>query len=240
MNRAFSLVELSIVLIIIGLLVAGASSGSKLIASAKRQKIVTYLEERNQDFYTFRVEYDTMPGDLDNATSFFGTTTSDGYSDTISNGNGNKYLDYGESYEVMLAQLRGAGIISGRSAMSNEYFPEFDNVALKVMGAYTSNWYGYKTASDSNAGFIASSPANNYSVYTGAEIYLLERKIDDGLPVSGVIRTRSADTDCLSKIGGGSLPAHSTYTNSNIEYNTSGTAKDCSFLYMFSSLVRGG
>ncbi len=61
---AFSLIELSIVLIIIGLLVAGVTGGASLIQSAKTRALINELNEYKQAVYTFRVVKDRLPDDL--------------------------------------------------------------------------------------------------------------------------------------------------------------------------------
>ena len=50
---AFSLIELSIVLIIIGLLVAGITGGASLIESAKVKAFYNSLSQYKQALYTF-------------------------------------------------------------------------------------------------------------------------------------------------------------------------------------------
>jgi len=63
-DDAFSLVELSIVLIIIGLLAAGVSGGSKLIHNAKLRTVITDVEEYKTAFQTFFLTYDEYPVDM--------------------------------------------------------------------------------------------------------------------------------------------------------------------------------
>ena len=63
---AFSLIELSIVLIIIGLLIAGVTGGSSLIESAKITRISTEFKNYEQALYSFYSLYDRLPGDINN------------------------------------------------------------------------------------------------------------------------------------------------------------------------------
>ena len=61
---AFSLIELSIVLIIIGLLVAGITGGASLIESAKVNAFYDSLNQYKQALYTFYSTHDRLPGDF--------------------------------------------------------------------------------------------------------------------------------------------------------------------------------
>ena len=63
-NKAFSLIELSIVLIIIGLLVAGITGGQSLIESAKVHSFYSSLNNYKQAFNTFYISHSRFPGDF--------------------------------------------------------------------------------------------------------------------------------------------------------------------------------
>lgn len=63
---AFSLIELSIVLIIIGLLVAGVTGGASLIESAKRRALINEINNYKQAFLAFYAKNGRYPGDINN------------------------------------------------------------------------------------------------------------------------------------------------------------------------------
>lgn len=70
--RAFSLVELSIVLVILGLLVGGILSGQSLIRASELRSVVTQYHKYFTVTQTFRDKYQAIPGDFNNAQSFWG------------------------------------------------------------------------------------------------------------------------------------------------------------------------
>jgi prepilin-type N-terminal cleavage/methylation domain-containing protein len=75
-TAGFSLVELSIVLVILGLLVGGVLTGKSLIEAAELRSVSTELAAYNTAIQTFKEKYLALPGDMNNATRFWGDNTS--------------------------------------------------------------------------------------------------------------------------------------------------------------------
>lgn len=73
-NAGFSLVELSIVLVILGLLVGGVLSGQSLIRAAELRAVSTEYARYVTAVQSFRDKYFAIPGDMNNATAFWGFT----------------------------------------------------------------------------------------------------------------------------------------------------------------------
>ena len=72
-RHAFSLVELSIVLVILGLLVGGVLSGQSLIRAAQLRSVTTQFANYRAAVFTFRDKYFALPGDMANASAFWGS-----------------------------------------------------------------------------------------------------------------------------------------------------------------------
>ena len=72
MKSAFSLVELSIVLVILGLLTGGILAGQSLIRAAELRSVSTEYSRYITATQTFRDKYFALPGDMNNATRFWG------------------------------------------------------------------------------------------------------------------------------------------------------------------------
>ncbi|PZP85983.1 MAG: hypothetical protein DI582_04060, partial [Azospirillum brasilense] len=86
-NRAFSLVELSIVLVILGLLTGGILGGQSLIRAAELRSVSADSSRYRTAVYSFRDKYFALPGDMSNAVKFWGAQaggTADGYDSTCS------------------------------------------------------------------------------------------------------------------------------------------------------------
>jgi len=72
-TKGFTLIELSIVLVIIGLIVGGVLVGQDLVSAAGVRSTITQIEKYNQAANTFRGKYGQLPGDMDaNTAAAFG------------------------------------------------------------------------------------------------------------------------------------------------------------------------
>ena len=79
-SYGFSLVELSIVLVILGLLTGGILGGQSLIKAAELRAIGTEYETYQIAINTFKQKYFAAPGDMTNATSFWGRADNGSFS----------------------------------------------------------------------------------------------------------------------------------------------------------------
>ena len=125
MKRGFSLVELSIVLVILGLLTGGILAGQSLIKASQLKKFTADTARYRTAFYTFRDKYFALPGDMSNATKFWGTAascpgdyTTPSSTAATCDGDGDGKIEYfsvATSHEHMRAwqQLANAGLIEG-------------------------------------------------------------------------------------------------------------------------------
>jgi len=87
----FTLIEMSIVLVIIGLIVGGVLVGQDLIRSAALNAQIAQIEKLQTAVLTFRGKYDALPGDIaDPAASNFGLTARGVYA---GEGDGNGMVD---------------------------------------------------------------------------------------------------------------------------------------------------
>ena len=94
-KSAFTLIELSIVLIIIGLLVAGVTGGASLIRSAQLRSVMSEARGYSVAVNAFRVQYDRLPGD-------YGTAIGDS-----SFGNQNDRINFVDAQTTAVSSLEG-------------------------------------------------------------------------------------------------------------------------------------
>ncbi len=86
MQRGFSLVELSIVLVILGLLTGGILAGQSLIRAAELRAVSTEFQRYMAASQTFRDKYMAIPGDFRDAPRFWGDDNAQCPDPAITNG----------------------------------------------------------------------------------------------------------------------------------------------------------
>ncbi|MGH8618414.1 MAG: prepilin-type N-terminal cleavage/methylation domain-containing protein [Burkholderiales bacterium] len=111
-QTGFTLIEIAIVLVIIGLLLGGVLKGQELITSARVRNLISQQEGIKAAYFGFLDRYRALPGDYDrggiNITGVAGSVCNAG------NGNGNGRIEIAGS-ETILAweHLSKAGFING-------------------------------------------------------------------------------------------------------------------------------
>ena len=79
------MLELSIVLVIIGLLIGGIFVGQSLIHNATLNAVITEFNRYQTAVQSFKQQYQALPGDMPNATSFWGSAGGTGSDATCMN-----------------------------------------------------------------------------------------------------------------------------------------------------------
>jgi prepilin-type N-terminal cleavage/methylation domain-containing protein len=108
-QQGFTLVEIAIVLVIIGLLLGGILKGQEMITQAKIKNVIADMSGVSAAMYGYQDRYRAQPGDDKNASRW---SVGVGNADGIING---KYLSTTATDESMLfwEHLRRAGFVSG-------------------------------------------------------------------------------------------------------------------------------
>jgi prepilin-type N-terminal cleavage/methylation domain-containing protein len=109
-QSGFTLVEIAIVLVIIGLILGGVLQGQVLIDNAKYKNLVKQIESYRAAVHTFQDTYRGMPGDLLNVSALDSAAVAGDGDGLIEGG----FCDVsGEESCKVWSHLRYAGIISG-------------------------------------------------------------------------------------------------------------------------------
>ncbi len=252
-NKAFSLVELSIVLVILGLLVGGILAGQSLIRAAEIRSVSTDLARFATATYTFRDKYFALPGDMTNATSFWNelnptastcrTTPSTGTA--TCNGDGNRLIESWRAPASMenfrfWQHLANAGLLEGTytGVTGPDHASEDATLSVNVPASRVGT-AGYAI---NPLGSIASSAhyfLGNYGntiqfgkdatsmygpVIKPEEAWNIDTKMDDGSPAMGRVRGW--------QMGSTIVPGCTTANDTTALYALSSTGQLCSLIFI--------
>ncbi len=261
MSKAFSLVELSIVLVILGLLTGGILSGQSLIRASELRGVTTEYQVYQSAINSFRDKYMGYPGDFRDATKFWGRLSADASCVTnsaagvstsgVCDGNGdgnlithNAVSSGGESYEnyQFWRQLALAGLVEG----------SYTGLAGAANGSTALIGENVPKSRLNNAGWSTNRPpiagdANIYAVQYG-NVFYYGAPVSNNLTSGATLRPEEA-WNIDTKVDDG-RPAYGkviarnwnnvcaaadngTHTNTNFEasYKLSDSSLQCSLIF---------
>ncbi|MEQ8508550.1 MAG: prepilin-type N-terminal cleavage/methylation domain-containing protein [Rhodospirillaceae bacterium] len=231
--RGFTLIEMSIVLVIIGLIIGGILKGQEIIESSRQKNVITQIDAVRSAVNTFGDKYNALPGDyrLANTRVLAGLTPGDadgiiGAATGVTTlANLNSVTGGGDENPHFFNHLAAAELLSGTTiggatttfndtsafpataipgtGMTMAYGPHIP--PANTNAARTSHWL--RIHKNAGAG-ITQNVAGG--AFTGKSLFQIDLKIDDGSAGNG--STRSAGV---------------TSADCSTAYNALGNSQEC-------------
>jgi prepilin-type N-terminal cleavage/methylation domain-containing protein len=187
-QSGFTLIEIAIVLVIIGLLLGGVLKGQELINSAKVKNLATDFKNIPVYIYGYQDKYRALPGDDLNVVTHIGAAATLATLPATKQGNGvidGKWDALAGNVETQLfwQHVRLANLATGTTTAGADYLPT--NSVGGVIGITNGG------ATD-NPDTSATPISGTYIICSGGILgkyaYQLDLQMDDGTPTGGSMR----------------------------------------------------
>lgn len=191
-QHGFTLVEIAIVLVIVGLILGGVFKGQSLVDSARVRSMSSEIDGIRTAWLSFQDRYRSIPGDFSKAPMQIDSSAIAG--------DGNGRIDGSAERAGVWQQLALAGFISGDYDGAQASVGTSTDVNCGPHTCPQNPFSGYYKISYSAQAADADNPANE--IYTGSQIPVhilsqLDARLDDGKANSGRFRVhRSFASSC--------------------------------------------
>lgn len=183
-EKGFTLVELAVVMVIIGLLIGGVLKGQEMIANAQVTSTIAQTKAIDAATATFRDIFEAFPGDMSDATTRIAGCGA------CTNGDGNNQIDVapfaaiaGESDDFFL-MLEAADLVNGVNAAN---YMDGNIAGTELHVGYTAGGAIGQHAGARRGHYLTVTPAGaaGGAILTPLEAGRIDRKVDDGDPTAG-------------------------------------------------------
>lgn len=224
-QTGFTLIELSIVLVILAVIVGGVVTGQNLIKTAQLNSFVSDIERFESAFSRFQVQYQQLPGDMDNAYDLWGSdcATTEAYC----NGDGDLLVEKTDGRRAW-KHMSLAKLIDDYIAVVSDTAANTDCITGETMPitAFDSLVTNFNNTDDYHEAVSSSTvsipgqvmifglqssgeqfdacPTSSFPYFTAEQLYTIDRKIDDGFAYSGKVMNSENDTGCTDSANTGS------------------------------------
>ncbi|MBN9542778.1 MAG: prepilin-type N-terminal cleavage/methylation domain-containing protein [Alphaproteobacteria bacterium] len=192
-KKAFTLVEISMALLVIAILMGGVFLGTSLRKQAGIDQLMSMVGKISNAVVTFEETYKQLPGDMYNPATFFVTNAINGNPATTA-GNGDGTVSGNEGIYAF-QHLAFAGLLEGNYngtwIYNRMYKGSVANSGFYFTNAYTDPIvlrFARMNFADPDSTVISGSNLT-YSVLSVLDMMKLDQKYDDGNPATGFIRS---------------------------------------------------
>ncbi len=227
-QKGFTLIEIAIVLVIIGLLLGGVLKGQELINTARVRALNNTVDGITAAWFSFQDRYRAFPGDY--------TLASVNLPGVTANGDGNGLVDTDGERGTIWVHLQAAGYITGGyddnsiTLVDDDYACSPQNCPDNGFGSGMLLSYGNLTQTQA----AAATPVLAHELITGRGVPVevlaeLDRKVDDGDAGSGAMQLGATGTGWG---GSGEIPAcqNTTVPDPNL-YGVQTPSSNCAAVF---------
>jgi len=220
-QSGFTLIEIAIVLVIIGLLLGGVLKGQELITAARVRNVISTQDGIKAAYFGFLDRYRALPGDYSNAIANIPGCA------TCTNGNNNgqiRTIALGDAVDEpnnVWEHLGKAGFMTGSWVYA---------AGAATNASTPTNPYGSFIQLIFDAVYQDTAPTARHNLKTGANIPSdivaeVDRKIDDGLATGGQLR--------YSTFGGAAAGSGTCYTAATGAWQSATPNSNCGAALLF-------
>jgi prepilin-type N-terminal cleavage/methylation domain-containing protein len=211
-QKGFTLIELSIVMVIIGLVIGGVLVGQDLIRGAEVRSLISQIDKYSAGINAFRLKYNSLPGDFNQSNLYINSA--------CVAGNGDGLIGSVAGPSTVVGATTGPAITLAATVPTAEHVEFWRQLSLlnliegSFTGAATSTLgvtmpytktnkggvFAYGNTGDSvNYYHIGLANTGTTSVTSAAALSAddarnIDAKMDDGMPGTGIIGARGGTT----------------------------------------------